>query len=294
MSLTREHLLICNDSVRAYSLKDKKWLSLFVDSLEEITWDEDAFPSLVLPIDTKELILAFADSQVKRQQRFDDVISGKGRGTIMLLSGAPGVGKTLTAESVAEVMRTPLYVLSGGDLGTDPKEIERTLVTTLTMTSKWKAILLLDEADVFLTARSVQDLERNKLVSIFLRILEYYEGFLFLTTNRIEDIDAAFESRIHLSLQYDDLDAKCRYHVWRHFLKTCQTAEGEFSEERLWKLAETKLNGRQIKNVIKPAQLLAVRKGSLLKFEHVDIVMKLKAANAFGKAKVAPAIESEG
>ena len=52
------------------------------------------------------------------------------------------------------------------------------------MVARWEAVLLLDEADVFLEARSTHDLERNKLVSIFLRVLEYYEGILFLTTNR--------------------------------------------------------------------------------------------------------------
>ena len=285
-ALTESQLLICCNSVRAYSLKDKKWLSMYMDSLEEIVWNDGAFPSLVMPANTKDLVLAFAESQVKRQQNFDDFIHGKGKGTIMLLSGPPGTGKTLTAESVAEVMRTPLYLLSAGDLGTDPKEVEKTLTTTLAMTAKWKAVLLLDEADVFLLARNAHDLERNKLVSIFLRILEYYEGFLFLTTNRVEDIDAAFESRIQLSLKYTELNADCRYQVWKGFLKTCQLAEGEFTEERLRLLAQTKLNGRQIKNVIKPAQLLAASKDSRLTFEHVDVVMKLKAANTFGRKEV--------
>jgi len=62
----------------------------------------------VLPADQKELILAFAMSQVKFKDDFDDVISGKGKGIIMLLSGGPGIGKTLTAESVAETMKVPL------------------------------------------------------------------------------------------------------------------------------------------------------------------------------------------
>ena len=277
--LSRDQLMICTDSVRAYSFKDKKWFLMFVDSLREITWDDDAFPSLVLPSDTKELILAFAESQVKRQRKFDDLIRGKGRGTILLLSGPPGVGKTLTAESVAEVMRVPLYMLSAGDLGTAPKEVEDTLTTTLAMTTKWKAVLLIDEADVFLLARNAHDLERNKLVSIFLRILEYYEGICFLTTNRTQDIDAAFESRIHLSLQYAELDADCRYQIWKAFLKTCELVERDFSEERLREIAETKMNGRQIKNTIKSAQLLAVKKASPLTIEHVHTVMKLKAAN---------------
>ena len=204
----------------------------------------------------------------------------------MLLSGPPGVGKTLTAESVAEVMRVPLYMLSAGDLGTDPKQVEQTLSTTLTMTTKWKAVLLLDEADVFLLARNTHDLERNKLVSIFLRVLEYYQGFLFLTTNRIEDIDRAFESRIHLSLQYSELDVECRKAVWKTFLAACETEEGDFGEKQLGILAQVEMNGRQIKNVIKPAQLLASKKEERLRFEHVEVVMNLKAKNAFIKKEL--------
>jgi len=90
----------------------------------------------------------------------------------MLLSGPPGVGKTLTAESVAEEMRAPLYTISAGDLGTEPQGVEAALGNILEMNTKWNAVLLLDEADVFLEARSAHDLERNKMVSIFLRLLE--------------------------------------------------------------------------------------------------------------------------
>lgn len=93
----------------------------------------------------------------------------------MLLSGPPGVGKTLTAESVAEVMRVPLYVLSAGDLGTRASTVEENLKDILRIVPKWGAVLLLDEADVFMEARNSTDLARNELVSIFLRMLEYYE-----------------------------------------------------------------------------------------------------------------------
>jgi len=62
-------------------------------------------------------------------------------------------------------------MLSAGDLGLDPTGIEESLNLVLDMVSKWNAVLLLDEADVFLEARSSNDLERNKMVSIFLRVL---------------------------------------------------------------------------------------------------------------------------
>ncbi|KAF2232365.1 P-loop containing nucleoside triphosphate hydrolase protein [Viridothelium virens] len=278
-SLSEEQLLICAPSLRGYSLRDKKWLQFFVDSVKDIIWNEDAFNSLVAPQEQKDLILAFAQSQAKNNHGFDDVIQGKGRGIIMLLSGPPGVGKTLTAESVAETMKVPLYMMSAGDLGASANDVESKLGTILEMNAKWNACLLLDEADVFLEARSAHDLERNRLVSVFLRLLEYYEGILFLTTNRVDNIDAAFDSRIHLTLEYDELDLDSRRYVWRTFLSKVSNV-GEFSAPEVDKLAEAILNGRQIKNVLKTAQLLAAKKEEPLNFQHVDVVLRLRSANA--------------
>ena len=281
-TLTDEQRLISVPSLRGYSLKDKQWLSFFIDSVNDIVWNEGAFDSLVAPPDQKELILAFAESQTKSREGFDDVIQGKGRGIILLLSGPPGVGKTLTAESVAETMKVPLYMVSAGDLGTDTRDIESKLRNILEMCTKWSAVALLDEADVFLEARSAHDLERNQLVSVFLRLLEYHEGILFLTTNRVDNIDAAFDSRIHLTLEYDELDMDSRRHVWRTFLKRVNRV-AEFSAQEIDKLAEAQMNGRQIKNILKIAQLLAAKKEEALEFKHVEVILKLKAANALKK-----------
>ena len=98
-SLTNDQLLLCSASLKGYSLKNKKWLTFSIGSVSAIEYNESAFESLVLPEDHKELILALAESQVQHRDSFDDVIQGKGKGMIMLLSGPPGVGKTLTAES---------------------------------------------------------------------------------------------------------------------------------------------------------------------------------------------------
>ncbi|EHK97647.1 P-loop containing nucleoside triphosphate hydrolase [Glarea lozoyensis ATCC 20868] len=278
-TLTPYQLLLASKYLRGYSLKDKQWFKLDLGSVREIEWNETAFSSLVLPEDTKDLVRAFAQSQIQQEEVFDDVIKGKGKGVIMLLSGPPGVGKTLTAEAVAETTRIPLYSMSAGDLGTDPASVESTLKTIFTMTTKWKAVLLLDEADVFLEARSKNDLERNKLVSIFLRMLEYFEGFLFLTSNRVEDMDAAFESRIHLSLQYSDLSFESRRQVWLTFVDGSDHNDN-FTDDQIDALAELELNGRQIKNIIKTAQLLATSKAEVLNFQHVQVITKLRAKHA--------------
>ncbi|KAA8646528.1 hypothetical protein EYZ11_004832 [Aspergillus tanneri] len=278
--LTDDHLLVSSPMVHGYSLKDKEWLQFYLDCASDIIWDSSAFESLVLPEDQKnlkQLILAFAKAQSKQLDRFDDVVQGKGRGIIMQLSGPPGVGKTLTAESVAEVMKVPLYVMSAGDLGTDASGVETCLKKVLRMIPKWGAVLLLDEADVFMEARTATDLQRNELVSIFLRMVEYYEGILFLTTNRAENIDPAFESRIHVSLVYKELDKKSRQHIWSQFLGQSLS---HFTEEQLDSMADVELNGRQIKNTLKTANLLAWVQGSNVRYEHVRTVLDLRASNS--------------
>lgn len=74
-------------------------------------------------------------------------------------------------------------------------------------------MLLLDEIDVVLSQRPKSDMKMNALVSVFVRVLKYYNGPLFPTTNRIAAVDEAFKSRIHPSL----------YHVSPHLVVTFLT-----------------------------------------------------------------------
>ena len=314
--LTDEQRLICTPLVRGYALKEKQWLNFFVNAVHEVEFNTRAFESLVLPNQQKELVLSFTATQQSYRTQFDDVIDGKGRGIILLLAGPPGVGKTLTAESVAEEMKAPLFLMSAGDLGLDPRSVESKLQGVLDMCVRWNAILLIDEADVFLEERSLHELERNKLVSIFLRVLEYYEGIMFLTTNRVQTFDQAFQSRIHIQLEYKELDAQGRKKVWANFLKQHnitqaavrerplkplpsaaktngvmttssdpnaeqhrrelhmnRTLPHEITSKDIDKLCEMPLNGRQIKNMLKTAQLLATHKGEGLKRSHIETAM---------------------
>ncbi len=121
-------------------------------------------------------------------------------------------GKTLTAESVAEQMQVPLIKFKTSSTGTG---LEEALSRVLELAGRWKAILLLDECDVFLEQRSVKDFERNTVVAMFLQKLEYYEGILFMTTNRADNIDPAIRSRIHLTMNYSGLGASGRSTRWQ-------------------------------------------------------------------------------
>lgn len=86
------------------------------------------------------------------------------------------------------------------------------------MATEWNAIILLDEADVFMAERDPHDIARNELVSIFLRELEYFRGIIFLTTNLYSTIDSAFRSRVSLHLLFKPLTPEAREMVWRKFL----------------------------------------------------------------------------
>jgi hypothetical protein len=278
--LSEEELLFASPLVRGYSLATRKWMKFFIDSISDISFDTHAFDSLVMDEQQKNLILSFARSHVNQYASFDDVISGKGRGIIIMLSGGPGIGKTLTAESVAEEMRVPLYIMSAGDLGTKSQEVEQRLESILSIVSKWKAVLLLDECDIFLEQRTPHDLERNQIVGVFLRMLEYYQGILFMTTNRVQQIDPAFNSRIHLSLNYPELDAIARARIWKTFLGKIASSKGEaincaITEEEIDRLSKLNLNGRQVKNAIKMASLLLMQ-AETIQFEHVHSVLKIQ------------------
>lgn len=157
-------------------------------------WNDAAFGALVLGSKQKMLIHGLVRQHASQAGGFDDIIEGKGQGLIGLLAGTPGCGKTLTAEAVAEITHKPLYAVSAGELGTTPDHVESKLTEVLDLAQLWDAVLLLDEAEVFLQQRNAVDINRNALVSIFLRQLEYYKGIMILTTNMAEQVDRAFES----------------------------------------------------------------------------------------------------
>ena len=155
-----------------------------------------------------------------------------------------------------------------GATGTD---IEAKLAEILHRAAHWNAVLLIDEADAFLETRSAWDMERNQRVAVFLRLLEFYSGVLILTTNRRIAFDPAFYSRIHLTLRFEDLDHGARASVWKNFLRSMRNNVHEGEVERL---AQRVLNGRQIKNVVKMASLLAHSEGATLCMEHLETMLE--------------------
>lgn len=249
---SEEELLIASPVVLGFAFSEKLWLEFTISGISDIEWDADAFDSLVLASNQKSIVKALVESHTfHAAENIDDVIQGKGKGLVAVLHGPPGTGKTLTAEGIAELLRRPLYMVSAGELGTDSRTLEAELNKILDIAHSWGAVLLLDEADIFLEKRTIHDIHRNALVSIFLRLLEYFQGILFLTTNRVETFDDAFQSRIHVALRYGDLNAKAKRSIWKMFLERVRAIEGvktaAFSESDYDLLSRHTLNGRQVR-----------------------------------------------
>ena len=108
---------------------------------------------------------SYARSKEKTRKLDADIIKGKGEGKIFLLHGPPGTGKTLSAEVVAELTERPLLSLTCGDLGTTAVDVEKNLNRWMSYRELWGAVVLLDEADIYLESRELNEVERNSLVS---------------------------------------------------------------------------------------------------------------------------------
>ena len=163
--------------VFVYSLKRSLFAPVDVNFMKEIDYREDGFGRLQLPESHKKMVESAVQSHLRRKkiERIlesgnahlitQDFIRDKGRGLIIMLHGEPGVGKTATAEAVAQTYRRPLFPISCGNLN-GSRAAEAMLGTVFRLANMWDCILLLDEADVLLSARtSTEDLERNSMVS---------------------------------------------------------------------------------------------------------------------------------
>ena len=269
--------------------------------LRPVAFRKNAWDRLVLDPEYKDIVQAMVSSYVDKTAKLDDLVAGKGKGLVTLLHGPPGSGKTLTAgtslscppipiphpltspsECVADAFEKPLYLVTCGDIGTDPEGLEERLEEIFDYAVTFSAILLLDEADIFLQDRDYKDLERNALVSIFLRTLEYFQGVLFLTTNRVGMFDQAFQSRIHVSLGLPSLDQERRIAVWNIFLQDLQSksAISDTQYELLTKLVKEKwskerLNGRQIRNAVRTALVMAEKKGEMVGEREFETVLRI-------------------
>lgn len=250
-NMTDDLVFMCYPFLHGFSFTTKQWGEIDVDYVSDIVFDDTAFDTLVLDPKLKSLSKALVTNV---EYGFKDVISGKSGGCIFLLHGPPGVGKTLTSEAISEHLHKPLYSVTVGECGITPVELETKLSRILEIADKWNAIILIDEADIYMEQRQTSDIVRNAMVGIFLRLLERYQGIMFLTTNRVTELDEAFRSRISVIIGYEPFNVETRIKVWQNLLKA---ANMDLDIETITEMStENNINGRQIKNAIRLVQCL--------------------------------------
>lgn len=197
--------------LRVFDLRthDSLWVNAI--DVERYQYDHTLAEKIVLPEDQRNLL----DILTTDLTDFTgDVVEGKSTGNTILCKGIPGVGKTLTAEVFSEIIERPLYSIHSGNLGVSAEDVRKNLETTFERAKRWNAVLLLDEADVFVLERG-DNIVQNAIVAEFLRTLEYFDGLLFMTTNRANQIDDAILSRAAAIIDYKVPDVAGIREVWK-------------------------------------------------------------------------------
>lgn len=270
-SLNDEDKIIIFPFVSIYNLGiNKDWGIAHIKNLHNITYNDKAYDSLVLESDKKMLIKSLIDNKTKTSQ-LNDFIDNKGHGLVFLLYGPPGLGKSLTVEAIAEYMKRPLYSINCGDLGIDPSSLEEMMNMILVYAQRWNCLILIDEVDIFVEERVATDITRNAMVGIFLKLLEYHNGIIFLTTNRLNSIDSAIKSRINLMLSYKALTDDKRLQIWK---KLCSHWNINLSDKALQELSLYNINGREIRNYIK--LVVAIHESNNIEISSKSFLKKIK------------------
>lgn len=194
-----------------FDLTDHKhlWAHSSVMSLYE--YDTALRDKIVLPDDHRDIIeVLLSDLDVLQE----DVIDGKGGGTVILCEGDPGLGKTLLAEVYAEVERRILYKVTATQIGITADQVALNMRTIYENAQRWDAIVLMDEADVYVRVRG-DDLEQTAIVAHLLQTLEYFAGVLIMTTNRRDAVDDAILSRCLAIIHFDKPTVEMAAAIWR-------------------------------------------------------------------------------
>lgn len=211
-------------------------------------------------------VTGFDIDSIGEDDYFGFTLDGNGR---YLLSDFTVTHNTLTSEVFSEQVRRPLYRVQCSQLGTDESKLEDRLKIVLNRAQRWKAILLIDEADVYVHSRG-NDIQQNAIVGVWLRVLEYYRGILFMTSNRETVIDDAIMSRATAWIRYDIPDRANAIAIWQILATQYSVDLTSQDIETLVDMDQfIRISGRSIKNLLKLAKLRAERRGKQVNVESI-------------------------
>ncbi|KAJ5654063.1 ATPaseAAA-typecore [Penicillium lividum] len=270
--------LMCPPYEFGYSLSRKEWGRYLVDRMRPAEWKEDVWRSLIIG-DRQKLVLQSLVIHTISRGRTRPVSPKRTRVGYFVAWNAR-IWKDIDRRDG----RRGDPESSDNDLpwGTQqmeqisPYDFEYRLKMLLQYATQWEAVVLMDEADVFLEARdnSGDNAARNALVAVFLKALEYFSGIVFLTTNRITSFDRAMKSRIHLALEYTPPRIETRQQLWMQILKSIPAHEIDLDpEDAVNTFVSEKMNGREIANAIHTARTIARFQKKPLEIAHIDTVL---------------------
>ncbi len=254
-----------------FDLRRHLRLKIHVNYLTEYVYDETLGDRLILPPVVKNLVSTLI-SQNKID--FEDIVADKGGGVCVLLTGEPGVGKTLTAEVFAESSKRPLYSVQAAQLGMKAEHVEENLMRFLARGSRWNAVVLIDEADVYIRARD-RDMEHNAIVASFLRVLEYQSSVLFMTTNLPDLVDDAIASRCVARIDYQRPGVTQQQEIWQVLNEVNDTGLTASQLEEIVAVHDN-LTGRDIKQLLKLASLVSANHGTPITPGTIDFVSQFQ------------------
>lgn len=232
--------------VHAYNISKHGYCRVHVSLLEAYKYDKTLLSRLIVKPAVKKLVNSMIDGEIEMEGK--DIIEGKSGGLTILGFGPPGNGKTLTGEIYSEYVEKPLYQIQSSQLGISVSDIEKNLSDVLRRAERWNCILMIDEADTYIYKRG-PDILQNCIVGTFLRLLEYYNGILFLTTNRADIIDEAIMSRVTVSIEYKNPEHSDLCKIW----ETHIPAYGlNIPAVNIGQIATTfPMSGRDVRNCLK-------------------------------------------
>ncbi|KAH6655032.1 hypothetical protein BKA67DRAFT_559301 [Truncatella angustata] len=288
-------LLFCPPRLWAFSLNFKTWKSVSHEELHVVESQNTSFEQdLCMKQSRKQSLRHIVSGYMKDTEDVKlisskETVGRKGRGLNILLSGSSGTGKTWTAECLSEKFNVPLYSMTCGDLGVHSGVLDQKLQETFTRAKNWNSMVLLDDADIYVYERDIYSLNRNALLPIFLRHLEYSDCLTFISISQFEPVDAAFASRIHVGVPFPKFDFGTQQEVWHLVIDRLPHDYLEKDELQYFithELGELdsggyrEMNGRQIRNCIDVALVLARNEASS-KLQHHHIVRILKLGKDF-------------
>ncbi|MBE0491577.1 MAG: ATP-binding protein [Sulfurospirillum sp.] len=214
----------------------------------------------------------------------------------IIFYGPAGTGKTMTALSLAKSMKKRVLSFDCSKIlskyvGESEQNVRRIFDAYKELAQKTKSepVLLLNEADQFLSARSTSvegsaEKMHNQMQNIFLEQIEKFEGMLIATTNLLENIDGAFSRRFDYKVAFEKPTLVQRLELWRKILPESAVYAEDFSIEAL---AKYPLSGGQIKLVLKNCALkVAVKEEPIFFMQDFVETIEREIKGVFGEEKM--------